>query len=191
MNFTLGLSGWTKNDWSKSGNFDLMAPRAEVDLFTKTQIFETLKKSWYATATDLAKEMKMDRKVIVGALSAYTQAGRVMYDMDKGVYRVRELSAEPLPFEQLRFANEREDAANQLIAQNKVNVKGENLSEGKLKLIGTVTDNGKKYQTELVIDNDQRLREGNCQCRFFSKNKLYKGPCEHILATRIKFYQKR
>ena len=28
MSFTLGLSGWTANDWSQSGNFDLMAPRA-------------------------------------------------------------------------------------------------------------------------------------------------------------------
>ena len=28
MNFTLGLSGWTANDWSQAGNFDLMAPRA-------------------------------------------------------------------------------------------------------------------------------------------------------------------
>ena len=27
MSFTLGLSGWTANDWSSSGNFDLMAPR--------------------------------------------------------------------------------------------------------------------------------------------------------------------
>ena len=26
MSFTLGLSGWTTNDWSASGNFDLLAP---------------------------------------------------------------------------------------------------------------------------------------------------------------------
>jgi hypothetical protein len=44
MNFTLGLSGWTANDWSQSGNFDLMAPRAEVDEFTKRRVFDGLKK---------------------------------------------------------------------------------------------------------------------------------------------------
>ena len=26
MSFTLGLSGWTANDWAQAGNFDLMAP---------------------------------------------------------------------------------------------------------------------------------------------------------------------
>jgi len=30
MTFTLGLSGWTTNDWSSAGNFDLLAPRAAV-----------------------------------------------------------------------------------------------------------------------------------------------------------------
>ncbi|HEY9702433.1 MAG TPA: hypothetical protein V6C58_08305, partial [Allocoleopsis sp.] len=34
MSFTLGLSGWTANDWSTSGNFDLLAPRGDVDQFT-------------------------------------------------------------------------------------------------------------------------------------------------------------
>jgi hypothetical protein len=43
MNFTLGLSGWTANDWSRVGNFDLMAPRAAVDTFTAEKVFGVLK----------------------------------------------------------------------------------------------------------------------------------------------------
>ena len=35
MSFTLGLSGWTTNNWSEVGNFDLLAPRAEVDALTQ------------------------------------------------------------------------------------------------------------------------------------------------------------
>ena len=38
MTFTLGLSGWTANDWSRVGNFDLMAPRAQVDDITKGRV---------------------------------------------------------------------------------------------------------------------------------------------------------
>lgn len=190
MNFTLGLSGWTKNDWSRAGNFDLMAPRAEVDLFTKGKIFEALKETWQESADSLASRLKMDKAIIKGALSAYTQAGRVMYDMDKKVYRIRELSQDPLPFEQLRFANEREDAAIFLVFQNRVTVKAAS-NDKYMTLKGTVNTDNKVFSTKLVIDNDQRLEEADCQCSFFKKNKLYKGPCEHILATRIKHYQKR
>ncbi|MEM6931454.1 MAG: SWIM zinc finger family protein, partial [Myxococcota bacterium] len=34
LSFTLGLSGWTSNDWSGQANFDLLAPRADVDADT-------------------------------------------------------------------------------------------------------------------------------------------------------------
>lgn len=185
MNFTLGLSGWTKNDWSRAGNFDLMAPRAEVDLYTKTKVFETLKETWFATADELSQKMGLDKAVIKGALSAYTQAGRVMYDMNQEVYRVRELTAEPLPFEQLRFSNEREASANELIRQNKVQTKKTALTDGNILLEGSIQTPTQTYNTELIIDSDQRLTKAVCQCRFFQKNKLYQGPCEHILATRM------
>ncbi|HEY9604666.1 MAG TPA: hypothetical protein V6C85_23880, partial [Allocoleopsis sp.] len=46
MSFTLGLSGWTANDWSQSGNFDLMAPRADVDEWTQKLIFDALRENW-------------------------------------------------------------------------------------------------------------------------------------------------
>ncbi len=186
MSFTLGLSGWTKNDWSRAGNFDLMAPRADVDLFTKNKVFQSLKEDWRMSATDLSKKMKLDKAIITGALSAYTQAGSVMYDMNKDVYRVRELSREPLPFEKLRFANEREQQANQYIKNNQVTVQIEYPEKGVKKLKGVVSTGSKKLTTELVIDGDQRLVQASCDCRFFQKNKLFQGPCEHILATRLK-----
>lgn len=49
MSFTLGLSGWTANDWSQSGNFDLMAPRGDVDEWTQKQIFDALRENWVST----------------------------------------------------------------------------------------------------------------------------------------------
>ena len=190
MNFTLGLSGWTKNDWSRAGNFDLLAPRAEIDLFTKAKVFEALKETWFATADELAQKLKLDRAVIMGALSAYTQAGRVMYDLNRDVYRVRELTQDPLPFNQLRFANEREQLARTFVDQKNVTSTLTLVEDHHKKITGRVTDQGKNYDTELLINPDQRLVKANCTCRFFQKNKLFQGPCEHILATRIHTTQK-
>ena len=34
LRFTLGMSGWTSNDWSRAGQFDLLAPRQPVDEVT-------------------------------------------------------------------------------------------------------------------------------------------------------------
>ncbi len=185
MNFTLGLSGWTANDWSQAGNFDLMAPRAEVDEFTKRRVFDGLKKRWFGTADSLANELGIDRGGVLAALSIYTQAGRAIYDLNKGVYRCRELSREPLPMAKLRFANEREQAANRLVSDRTVTVRSADETPINIRLRGRVKDGPRTYEPELVIDRDQRLTSATCTCNFYTQNKLYKGPCEHILALRI------
>lgn len=185
MSFTLGLSGWTANDWSTAGNFDLMAPRAAVDDLTKRRVFEGLKENWREDAAALSRRLDIDRKLVLGALSAYTQAGRAIYDLNKGVYRVRELSREPLPMERLRFSSEREERASKWIESGAVTSKAQAATAGTTRLNGTVRDGRRSYEASLVVDGDQRLLEASCDCNFFKQNKLYKGPCEHILAVRL------
>jgi len=185
MNFTLGLSGWTANDWSQAGNFDLMAPRAEVDEFTKRRVFEGLKKVWVADVDELSRSLDLDRAAVLAALGIYTQAGRAIYDLNKRVYRVRELSREPLPMDKLRFANEREQLATTLVDAKAVLRKPPEESPAGIRLRGKVKDGARSYEPELTIDRDQRLASATCTCNFYTQNKLYKGPCEHILALRI------
>jgi SWIM zinc finger len=186
LNFTLGLSGWTANDWSKAGNFDLLAPRASVDDYTKQQVFNGLKETWYENPAKLANKLNLDQATVLGALSAYTQAGRAIYDLNKGIYRVRELTRDPLPMDKLRFANEREESAAKFINENAVNITKREVNSGNiLEIAGTVRDKNKIYNVSLSIDSDQRLAHANCTCNFFMMNKLFKGPCEHILALRL------
>lgn len=184
MNFTLGLSGWTANDWSRAGNFDLMAPRSETDEMSKQMIFNALQETWQEPLDSLSRRIGFDRKLVAGALSAYTQAGRMMYDLNKRVYRIRELSREPLPMSALRFSNPREEAASKFIAAKGVTIRAEQV-QGGLKLTGTVKDDNSIYLPELVIDRDERIAQGKCTCSYYIRNKLFKGPCEHILALRI------
>jgi hypothetical protein len=186
MSFTLGLSGWTANDWSRAGNFDLMAPRADVDDFTKQVIFTTLKENWVDTPDALAGRLSLNRAAVLGALGAYTQAGRAIYDLNKQLYRARELSREPLPLEQLRFANPREESATRFLEQNAVTVTITDVdTAGRLTLQGQVKDKDKTFKPSLTIDQDQRLLQAECSCNWHQQNKLYKGPCEHILALRM------
>lgn len=184
MTFTLGLSGWTANDWSRAGNFDLMAPRGNVDYSTKQLVFNSLKENWYESSDSLAKRLNLDTTTVSSALTAYTQAGRVIYDLKAGVYRIRELTQEPLDVEQLRFASEQEKLANDLIEQNKVKITTE-VKNDAVYIKGKIKDKDYNYHTLAVIDKDERLIEGECECSFYCNNKLRKGPCEHILATRM------
>jgi predicted nucleic acid-binding Zn finger protein len=84
----------------------------------------------------------------------------------------------------LRFSNEREQSANRLVDEKAVSrVVAEDSPAGQ-RLRGKVKD-GRVYEPELTIDRDQRLASATCTCNFYTQNKLYKGPCEHILALRI------
>jgi predicted nucleic acid-binding Zn finger protein len=186
LNFTLGLSGWTANDWSKAGNFDLLAPRADVDNTTKQHIFNSLKQNWAEKPDALAKRLNLDKSVVLGALGAYTQAGRAIYDLNKGVYRVRELTRDPLPTEKLRFANEREEAATRFLVKKAVTFsQREAKQDGNFILAGTVKDKDKYFDVSMIIDSDQRMTNPKCTCNFFLMNKMFKGPCEHLLALRM------
>jgi hypothetical protein len=188
MSFTLGLSGWTANDWSRAGNFDLMAPRASVDFVTMQKVFDGLKERWLDSPDVLASRLQLDRAVVLGALSAYTQAGRAIYDLNKGVYRARELSRDPLPMDKLRFANEREQQATEFLAQNAVNVTNKNMDDaGCVSLQGSVNDKDKVFTPSLTIDRDERMLKAQCTCNWHRQNKLFQGPCEHILALRMRF----
>ncbi len=185
LNFTLGLSGWTANDWSRLGNFDLMAPRAEVDPMTQQKVYTGLQKNWFEDADSLSTRLNLERKTVLGALSAFTQAGRVIFDLNKQMYRIRELSREALPVEKLRFANEREATATRFVDTNAVKLHRSKRTDGMLHLSGTVKEKSKTYKPEVSIDSDERLAKAQCTCNFYTQNKLYKGPCEHVLALRI------
>jgi hypothetical protein len=153
---------------------------------TKRRVFDGLKERWLDTPDALANRLNLDRGIVLGALSAYTQAGRAIYDLSKGVYRIRELSREPLPMDKLRFANEREEKATRFLVQKAVAITNSQVNqENRLELKGTVKDKEKVFDVSLTIDGDQRLLNASCACNWHQMNKLFKGPCEHILALRM------
>ncbi|RAW00492.1 SWIM zinc finger family protein [Pseudochryseolinea flava] len=189
LNFTLGLSGWTVNDWSRVGNFDLLAPRAEVDSMTMQKVYVGLREEWVEDTDSLAKRLGLEKNVVLGALSAFTQAGRVIYDLNRNAYRIRELAREALPLEELRFANAREESANRFVLLNHVTL-AIGTKDGNTILKGNVRDKDKVLEAELVIDKDERALSGKCNCNFFKQNKLMQGPCEHMIALRIAMREK-
>jgi predicted nucleic acid-binding Zn finger protein len=184
LSFTLGLSGWTKNDWAAASNFDLMAAREEVDDDTRQRVFDKLGQVWLSAPAALAEALGLSEPVVASALAGWVQAGRAIYDLESGVYRKRELTREPLPAAALRFASQREEEAARMLHQGKIAVDAVNEHEGRLRVAGRIHYQGRLTAAWFVLDADRRLVEGECACDYFIRNRLHRGPCDHLLALR-------
>ncbi|WP_452601875.1 SWIM zinc finger family protein [Pontimicrobium sp. MEBiC06410] len=187
MYFTLGLSGWTANDWTQSSQLDLLAPRGQVPATTMQSVYLELRKHWFASEQDIAKTMNLEQSVVNKSLETFTQAGKVIYDLKNKVYRVRELKREGIDIESLRFSSETDKEAYKLMEQNAVKDLKVKEQTDKITLTAVVSNT---YKTSVTIDKDLKIKDASCTCSYYYKNKMTKGPCEHILATRITFDKK-
>ena len=110
-----------------------------------------------------------------------------MYDLDKHVFRLRELAREPLPMSALRFASAQEEKADRFIAAKLVTIatvaSATAAASSTAKCSTTL-----ELRPMIVLDNDDRLIEARCDCYFYGHNKLMRGPCEHMLALRRRYH---
>jgi len=186
MQLTLGLSGWTANDWSDAAQFDLLTPRGEVDDDSKARVYAALARRWFANLDQLAADTGLSRMLVDRALTLYTQAGRVVYDLTQGVYRLRELARDPLPLDSLRFSSPREQEAVTLLALEALKENPPAATpEGGVRLSGSARHGDRRYQVALQLDADQRIADGSCECNQFTQHRLRQGPCAHMLALRL------
>ena len=181
---TLGLSGWTANDWSAAGRFDLLQPRHDVSDTTKQAVATALQASWMASSADLATRTGLPKADVDAALQLWVQAGRAVMDLPSGRHAWRELSREPLPLDTLRFASPEEEAALALVHTKAAKLEDIVPQGSGVVVTGTVKDRSRTLEPRLLLNADQQLQDGHCGCNFFSQNKLRRGPCAHLLALR-------
>jgi predicted nucleic acid-binding Zn finger protein len=161
-----------------------MAAREDVDDDTRQRVFDELGAVWLSTPAALARKLGLSEPVVASALAGWVQAGRAIYDLEGGVYRKRELTREPLPAAALRFASKREEEAARILHQGKIAIDEVNESEGRMRVAGRIQYKGRVIPAWFVLDADRRLVEGQCACDYFTRNRLHRGPCDHLLALR-------
>jgi hypothetical protein len=179
LSFTLGLSGWTRNDWANAGNFDLMiGTSTKATPSQSALVFSQLKLKKTATDSELANWTHLPSDIVQASLRQLCSAGRVMFDLEIGKYRLRELTRDPLPMDQLKYTNPREEAAKQLVEGDKVTLKKRTSQANGWNLEGTV----ESQKTQVQLDKDGKIASAQCSCYFYKQNRLMQGPCEHMLA---------
>lgn len=185
MTFTLGLSGWTANDWSKLGNFDLLTPKKEVTPEVILKVYTHLKKIWRDDSQNISSALGIDHQEVLYALTSLTQEGKVIYDLDKKVFRLRELTKEPIKLDKVRFINQQEREAYKLLKGESVKILDKrNIDSNCTEITAEIKDKEHQIKTTVIIDEDDKVINASCTCNFFTQNKLMKGPCRHIIAIK-------
>lgn len=198
--FDLGLSGWTKNDWSRAARFDLLASTSAVSEGDVAQAAEMLEKHHRLTPAELSEKSDLSRDAATTALQRLCREGRAMFDIASGSYRWRQLL--PFPVELSDEGDQRLDLARRIVASGGVRFlkPGEEDEEAGF-TIGAMGDEAttryraivrggdskreRKFGVLLDLDADGRVRFASCNCAWHRREKLRKGPCAHILAATV------
>lgn len=187
MTLTLGLSGWTVNDWTRSAALDLIAPPAAPtpEFIATVAALMTQRRS--ATFAELQQSTGSDSANLHAALRHLAQAGQLIHDLTTGQYRWRQIMPQPLGEAQFGPPHPELLGLAQILTHRRTIIESvEPLPKGgkvvKAKVDGT--------PTELMIDNEDRIKRGKCLCGHYRKFGLKNGPCRHMMAARMKLMAK-
>jgi hypothetical protein len=184
MQLTLGLSGWTANDWTRGGSaIDQLAPPAEPSEATMRTLVDAFRQSPTWTLDALASRTRAALPVVSAGLNKLALLGQVIHDLPHGVYRWRQVMPVTLSAELIGPENE-ETAAARAIEEWKVKITADSTDDRNRRVIRATVDG--RAEAELVLNADNMIVGGKCGCSYFFTGGLRKGPCRHLQAIRNK-----
>jgi hypothetical protein len=181
MKLTLGLSGWTTNDWSKGSALDLLSPpqAASADLISK--VAANLRQRQSASLSTLSADVASEAPLTTAALKHLAHSGQVIFDLPHQVFRWRQIMPQALGEEHLGPENAELVGSREIIAREKILLQSSVDAPGGTKLhLGKV----QSREVELLLDADGVMKRAKCTCSHHFKGGLRKGPCRHLLAFR-------
>ena len=189
LQFTLGLSGWSTNNFSQGVDFSLLFPQKEVDQYTRERVFEHLKSTMRQTISEIASALSLASDTVHSALTSYMQIGRVVYDIKTASYLVRELYKTPIQEEFFTRESPEETAAKELLEQSRL-YSFEHVQYDDIVLLkGKIRDlDLTRHTTQLFINADGGIvtEKSRCTCTL-GKGKFRQGICRHLLALRLQY----
>jgi len=181
MRLTLGLSGWTANDWTGGSALDLLAPPGEPSAGDITAAANFLQAARSAPFQRIDAALGRTPAVTAQALNHLAHAGQVIYDLADGKYRWRQVLPQALGEAEIGPGSAELVASREIISQGRVAIDSRQEAPGGGSLIVGKAEN---KPLELLLDADGRIRRGKCVCGHHFKFGLRAGPCRHLLALR-------
>jgi hypothetical protein len=181
MRLTLGLSGWTTNDWTHGSALDTLAPPLTPSLDQMAAAARFLREQRHASLDAIRQHMGVDVAAGAATLNRLAHTGQLIYDLDARQYRWRQVMPQALGEAELGPENVELAASRELAARDRVAIESRQiLDRGGQLLVGKC--DGKPV--ELMIDVDGLIKRGKCVCSHHYKVGLRGGPCRHLQAMR-------
>jgi hypothetical protein len=182
MTLTVGLSGWTTNDWTRGSALDLLMPPAKPQADSVAIAAGLLQQRRSMSLNDLLSTTKLPKPELAAVLNYLAYSGQMIHDLGHGCYRWRSIMPMPLGEAQIGPENEELAASRQIVARGRAALsKREVLPQNAQFLAGTV----ESTTAELILDPEGRIKRGKCQCSHYRMYGTRNGPCRHMLALRV------
>jgi hypothetical protein len=182
MRLTLGLSGWTTNDWTRGSAIDLLAPPAAPTPDSIDNACALVRSSGAMTQAQLEQSLGQSPASIASAMRVLAHSGQVIYDLDAQLYRWRQIMPKALGEAEIGPEHPEMLGARDIMRRNRADLKGRaDAPDRKGTILSGRVDS---CDVEILIDADQRIRRGKCACAYFRQYALKNGPCRHMLALR-------
>ena len=181
MRLTVGLSGWTTNDWTRSTALDVLAPPVKAPREVIDRVAVLLRERRSATFKEVEFHSLAEPAVTAAALNHLAHSGQVIYDLTAGVYRWRQVMPQILGEAEIGPENAELAASRPLVLKRRVKLESKQDAPGGGKIYFGEVD---RHEVEVVIDADGLIRRGKCNCSHHYKSGIRLGPCRHLLALR-------
>ncbi len=183
MRLTLGLSGWTTNDWTRGSAVQMLLPPTVPSLTQVASAAEQLSQQRAMSMDTIRTDLKCSTENAAAAMNQLALRGQAIYDLHAGVFRWRQILPMALSDRELGSPHPELTAAEQFVADGKVKVetRQEAPRGGSI-----VTGKVENQSCEVLIDGDGIIRKGKCRCSWHFKFGVRNGPCRHLQALRAR-----
>ena len=181
MRLTLGLSGWTTNDWTRGSAVQMLLPPVSANLTQVAVAAEKLSQTRTLTAPRLAAELNVSADVAVSVMNQLALRGQAIFDLHAGVFRWRQVLPMAVSDQEVGAPHPEIDAAARMMMSGGVKIETQVAAPRGGWIL---TGKAENQSVEVLIDSDGMVRKGKCRCSWHFKFGVRNGPCRHLQALR-------
>lgn len=184
VELTVGLSGWTSNDWASKAKFSSFVPTTNVSPEQLDQALAFISSQGTTTTKAIAEKFGLATGEAAGLLQKLCLQGKLMFDPKRNIFRWRDLFPTFDLYKEDDSSRELR-AGLEIFKSGDIKKSNDEIKDGVRYLSGSVTITEKVLLPLLEMDLDNRPKYAQCNCPFYNHNKLRQGPCRHMIALTL------
>jgi hypothetical protein len=181
MRLTLGLSGWTTNDWTRGSAVQMLLPPVSASLPQVAAAAEKLSLQRTMTIARMTTELNVSSDAAVSVMNQLALRGQAIFDLHAGVHRWRQVLPMAVSDQEIGPPHPEIEAATRMMIPGVVKIETQVAAPRGGWIL---TGKAENQSCEVLIDSDGMVRKGKCRCSWHFKFGVRNGPCRHLQALR-------